>query len=311
MFVKDFLNSLFGVSSKEINGLSLLIVVLILFLLLPGVINHFSTSDNSYLAVDANILDSLVAVLEDDQSIKSVLEDSLSLTFEFNPNNASIDDFLLLGFSEKISNRIINYRNKGGVFRVKTDLLKIYGIDSGLVHKLGPSINLPATVANKSYQAMAQAKDDLDEKRLPIKHIPKELPDFDINLADTSMLQTIKGVGSVLSRRIVDFRDNLGGIVDVNQLFEVYNLDSIVVVNLIDKSYIEGSFKPSPLLINNNTESELAAHPYIAWRQARLIIAYRNQHGDFNSSEDLLKVYSVDEDLIEKINPYLDWTPSN
>ena len=310
MLVKDFLNSLFGVSSKEIKGLSLLILALILFLLLPRVINHFRTSDNSYLAVDAHILDSLVAVLEDDQSIKSVFEDSLS-TFEFNPNNASIDDFLLLGFSEKISNRIINYRNKGGVFRVKTDLLKIYGIDSGLVNKLEPSINLPTTVANKSSQRLVQVKEELEEKQLPIKNKPKELPDFDINLADTSMLQTIRGVGSILSRRIVEFRDNLGGLVDVNQLYEVYNLDSMVVYNLIDKSYIEGSFKPRPLLINNNTESELAAHPYIAWRQARLIIAYRNQHGDFNSSEDLLKVYSVDEYFIEKIDPYLDWTPSN
>ena len=310
MLVKDFFNSLFGVSSKEIKGLSLLILALILFLLLPRVINHFRTSDNSYLAVDAHILDSLVAVLEDDQSIKSVFEDSLS-TFEFNPNNASIDDFLLLGFSEKISNRIINYRNKGGVFRVKTDLLKIYGIDSGLVNKLEPSINLPTTVANKSSQRLVQVKEELEEKQLPIKNKPKELPDFDINLADTSMLQTIRGVGSILSRRIVEFRDNLGGLVDVNQLYEVYNLDSMVVYNLIDKSYIEGSFKPRPLLINNNTESELAAHPYIAWRQARLIIAYRNQHGDFNSSEDLLKVYSVDEDFIEKIDPYLDWTPSN
>lgn len=309
--MKDFFNSLFGISSKETKGLSLLILVLVLFLLLPRVINYFGTSDSSYLEVDTYILDSLVAVLEDDQSINSITNDSASLTFEFNPNNASINDFLLLGFSDKISKRIINYRNKGGVFKVKTDLLKIYGIDSGLVHKLEPSINLPTTVANKSPQRLAKAAEALPEKRVPIKYKPKELPDFDINLADTSMLQTIKGVGSVLSRRIVEFRDNLGGIVNVNQLYEVYNLDSIVVDNLITKTYIDNSFKPSPLLINIYTESQLAAHPYISWRHARLILAYRNQHGDFNSSEDLLKVYAVDEDLIEKIDPYLDWTPSN
>jgi competence protein ComEA len=309
--VKDFFNSLFGASSKEIKGLSLLILVLILFLLVPRVINYFSTSDNSYLATDARILDSLVAVLEVNQNIKSSLEDSPNSTFEFNPNNASIDDFLRLGFGEKVSNRIINYRSKGGVFKVKADLLKIYGIDSGLVIKLKPSINLPTTVANKSSPRLARGEEDLRTKPVPVKPEPKELPDFDINLSDTSMLQTIKGIGSVLSRRIIEFRDNLGGIVDVNQLYEVYNLDSTVVSKLIDKAYIDSSFMPSPLQINSITEAQLASHPYISWKRARLIIAYRNQHGNFTSSEDLLKVYSVDEELIEKIDPYLDWTPSN
>lgn len=308
--MKDFFNSLFGISSKEIKGLSLLILVLILFLLIPRAITYFNNSDKSYLAADARILDSLVAVLEDNQSIKSASEESSSITFEFNPNNASYDNFLLLGFSEKVSNRIINYRNKGGVFKVKADLLKIYGIDSSLVYRLEPSISLPTTVVSKSVARSAETKEGL-RKRMPIKQKPEELPAFDINLADTSMLQTIKGIGSVLSKRIIEFRNNLGGIVDVNQLYEVYNLDSTVVGYLLDKTYIDSSFKPRPIVININTEEQLATHPYLSWKRARLIVAYRNQHGNFASSLDLLKVYSVDEELIEKITPYLDWTPAN
>jgi DNA uptake protein ComE-like DNA-binding protein len=311
LFVKEFFNSLFGISSKEINGLSLLILLLVIVLLVPKVINYFTGSGKAYTIEDARILDSLATMLEDYGKSLPELEHSPRKIFEFDPNRASPDDFLLLGFNEKISNRIINYRNKGGTFKVKKDLLKIYGIDSSLVISLYSSINLPTNKARSKSLIESNSINDVRPKQMPIKQKLKELPDFDINLADTSMLQTINGIGSILSTRIIEFRDNLGGLVDINQLYEVYNLDTIVANRLMNKIYIATSFKPNSLLINEISEAQLAAHPYISWKQARLIIAYRNQHGNFTSSADLLKVYSVDEDLIEKITPYLVWTPAN
>ena len=309
--MKEFFNSIFGISGKEIKGLSLLILVLVIILLTPRIINYFTSSDRTYLLEDAKTLDSLVVVLEDNGKSGSKIEQLPHATFKFNPNEASVDDFLLLGFDETIAKRIINYRNKGGVFNVKGDLFKIYGVDSALVDRLFPSISLPTYLASKSSSVNTVETQEVKPKRVANNRRPKELPDFDINLADTSMLQTIKGIGSVLSSRIIEFRDNMGGIIDVNQLYEVYNLDTIVADRLINKIYIEASFNPKPLLINEISESELASHPYISWKQARLIIAYRNQHGNFTSAADLLKVYSVDEELTEKITPYLAWTPAN
>ena len=309
--MKEFFNSLFGISGKEIKGLSLLILVLVLILLTPRIINYFSSTDRTYIVEDAKILDSLVAVLEHYDKSGSEIDQLPHAIFDFNPNKVSLDDLILLGFGETISKRIINYRNKGGVFKVKGDLFKIYGIDSVLVDKLLPSISLPTYLASRSSSKALVETQELTQKRVTNSRKPKELPDFDINLADTSMLQTIKGIGSVLSSRIIEFRDNMGGIVDVNQLYEVYNLDTIVADRLINKIYIETLFTPNSLLINEISESVLASHPYISWKQARLIIAYRNQHGRFTSTADLLKVYSVDEDLIEKITPYLAWTPAN
>ena len=130
-------------------------------------------------------------------------------------------------------------------------------------------------------------------------------------MADTATLKTIKGIGSVLSKRIIDFRENLGGFIDSNQLYEVYNLDSVVVLRLISKMYIDANFIPGKLQINLASEKELAGHPYLSYQQARLIIAYRNQHGDYKSEKDLLKVYAVDEKDVIRIVSYLDWTASN
>jgi DNA uptake protein ComE-like DNA-binding protein len=75
--------------------------------------------------------------------------------------------------------------------------------------------------------------------------------------------------------------------------------------------YIDTNFTPQKLLINQIGLETLAAHPYMSWQQARLIIAYRNQHGDFHAGKDLLKVYAIEEEDIDRIISYLDWAPSN
>jgi len=124
------------------------------------------------------------------------------------------------------------------------------------------------------------------------------------------MLQTVSGIGSVLSARIISFRDKLGGFVRPEQLYEVYNLDSIVVNNLLAIAYIDPTFKPINLQINMATEEELRGHPYLNRNQARLIVAYRNQHGDFLGRQDLAKVYGMDEITLRRIMPYISWGPS-
>ena len=308
--MKDFFKSLFGASSKEIIGFTALIVILVISLIIPRIVGKLTAEDDSHWVEDEKLLDSLVVLLEKEQNSRQVNANIAIRAHNFNPNDASQPELQTLGFSEKIAQRIINYRDKGGVFRIKGDLYKIYDIDSSLVDELYDFIELPKKVV----RIETKNKPDLEIINQPEfvnKVTPVELPDFDINTADTATLKTIKGIGSVLSKRIIDFRENLGGFIDSNQLYEVYNLDSVVVLRLISNMYIDANFIPGKLPINQASEEELAGHPYLSWQQARLIIAYRNQHGDFNSSQELLKVYAIDEKDLNRIVSYLDWTPSN
>ena len=308
--MKELFKSLFGASSKEITGFLALIIVLIISLIAPRIINRLTAKDNSHWLEDEKILDSLVILLENEQKSFPIISKLRLEPHYFNPNTASALELEELGFAEKIARRIINYREKGGFFKVKDDLYKIYDIDSTLVKELYKFIELPENL----FKAKINKKSD-HETNEQYKSITKELlvelPNFDINTADTATLQTIKGIGSVLSQRIVEFREKLGGFVDGNQLYEVYNLDSVVVLTLMKKMYIDGDFIPERLFINQVVEEELAGHPYISWQQARLIIAYRNQHGDFYSAQDLLKIYAVEDNDVRRIISYLDWTPSN
>ncbi|MEN8248032.1 MAG: helix-hairpin-helix domain-containing protein [Bacteroidota bacterium] len=308
--MKRFFKSLFGTSSKEVSGLLVLILLLSITLLLPRMIRGFTNSDDSHFERDNKELDSLVTYLEDNYSKKEVDTFQVLPPHIFNPNNASVDELIALGFNSSIAKRINNYREKGGVFRIKNDLYKIYSIDSALLDRLYAYIDLPEK-HKKKVATRVEEKHDQVVNINPVRREIEELPRFDINLADTSMLQTIKGIGSVLSKRIIGFRNKLGGFIDMNQLFEVYNLDSTVVEKLIEKTFVGEDFKPNALLINQFDEKELANHPYISWQQARLITSYRAQHGNFESADDLIKVYAIKEDDILKINSYISWESDN
>ena len=57
-------------------------------------------------------------------------------SFRFNPNTASLDDFKRLGFSEKQAQSILNYREKGGKFRRKSDFAKSFVVP-GMLRFMG------------------------------------------------------------------------------------------------------------------------------------------------------------------------------
>ena len=142
--------------------------------------------------------------------------------FEFNPNTASTQELMALGFSESLANRIDNYRSKKGKFIIKSDLKKIYGMDSMLYVRVYAYINLPTEKPSLSKE----------KKLLPEKYVSKTIEKFDINLADTTQLIQIYGIGSKLSQRIIKYRNSLGGFILMNQVKEIYGLDSVVVKEL-------------------------------------------------------------------------------
>jgi DNA uptake protein ComE-like DNA-binding protein len=52
---------------------------------------------------------------------------------------------------------------------------------------------------------------------------------------------------------------------------------------------------------------ELAKHPYISYQEAKVLVAYRLQHGPYHQLDDLLRVKIFKADWVKKIGPYLDF----
>ena len=201
---------------------------------------------------------------------------------QFNPNTVSETTLKKMGLSKSVVKGMVNYRNSGGRFYKPADLLKIYTIDSALYVQLEGYILIPSKI----------------DKTI------RERKKVELNSADTALLKTLTGVGSYYASKIIEYRNQLGGFTDVNQLFEIWKMDTALLVKNEGRIMVDvGAI--NKLNINRAKQEDLSKHPYISYKVAKIIVNYRNQHGDFQSVEGLLKTGVVNKQLLEKISPYL------
>ena len=126
----------------------------------------------------------------------------------------------------------------------------------------------------------------------------------DLNLASMEDLQQVRGIGPAYSKRIVKFRDLLGGFSSNDQLKEVYGLEAETIEEV--QKYFSVQSSPDKLEINSDSAKVLANHPYISYDLAWIIINYRKQNGNINSADDLKKIKAIDEETFVRLKPYLD-----
>lgn len=296
--LRAWFRSFFGFSRSQTNGMLVLIPLMIIIIFSEPLYRSWFVRQPHDYSREGKELDSVIALMKwsDPDSIAS-LEVLPVRKAPFNPNTATQEQLLSLGFTRPLAARVVNYRGKGGKFVVKGDLRKIYGMDSMFYFSIEKYIDLPQQVVKPS----------------PVKY-PEEKPrpafvKFDLNSADTSQLIKIYGIGVKLSARIVAYRQKLGGFVSFQQLSEVYALDTAAIRELKAKSFIREDYQPAQLNVNTASEKELAAHPYIKYKLAKTIAAYRLQHGPFRSLEQLKEIVTIDEAKFQQIKPYLSVNP--
>ncbi|MCC5946677.1 MAG: helix-hairpin-helix domain-containing protein [Bernardetiaceae bacterium] len=206
--------------------------------------------------------------------------------FNFDPNTATEADWKQLGLPEFMAKRIVNYTEKGGEFRKKEDLKNIYGFKDEDYVRLEPYIRI-------------SEKETVAPKETPKKDF------FDLNTADATTLQQIRGIGAVLSKRIIEYRENLGGFNSFEQLTDIYGLDAEVIDKIKAQTHLE---KPilRKIKINQVDETKLKAHPYFKnYKQRQALFAYRNNHGKIRSATDFQNVGVWTKEELKKILPYL------
>ncbi|MDH4090834.1 MAG: helix-hairpin-helix domain-containing protein [Cyclobacteriaceae bacterium] len=298
--LKRWVKNFFGLSHAQVNGFVILIPLLAIILFSEPVWHWYVSHQEEDFSGNRAKLDSLIALWETktpkERADSSGVAPGITDLFVFDPNNATVEELVALGFSSTLSARIARYREKGGKFTIKADLLKIYGIDTSFFRQRYAFIDLPEKSERKE-----------KAKEYSQFAIEKSSPDlmFDLNQADTSQLKKIFGIGDRLSMRIVKYRDALGGFTTFDQVREVYGLDSAVIDRLINSSFLKDDFQPTKININTADETAMATHPYIRKAAARAIVAYRFQHGEFEALDDLRKIHALDDETIQKIAPYL------
>lgn len=126
----------------------------------------------------------------------------------------------------------------------------------------------------------------------------------ELNTADTAVLKKIPGIGSTFARRIIKYRELLGGFYSVKQLAEVYGIDADRYEALapwfrVDTAYI------CPLEVNTLPFATLLKHPYLEYQQVKVILQLRKQKGILTGWGNLQLLEEFTEEDRKRLAPYL------
>lgn len=183
-------------------------------------------------------------------------------SFRFNPNTVTLSELVRLGFTEKQAQSILNYREKGGKFRRKSDFAKSYVVADSVFHRLEPFIDIPL---------------------------------LDINKADSAAFDSLPGIGGWFAHKMVEYREQLHGYSCPEQLMEIYRFDQEKFDGLKDLITCSPA-EPYPFW--SGTQEDIRNHPHIRnWQTARDIAFYRDHNPAENLNVDcLLKAGIITEE---------------
>ena len=307
MKLKQFLSEYFSMNRMQQRGTIVLICLIIAAVLAPLFVAYYRTKNNM---PDFAKFDSIIAnyePIEVSPIAGSAPKVSADTVFAFNPNTITYEDLLCLGLSEKISANIVKYRKSGGTFRKPDDFARIYGITDSIYSRLKPYIVIEEKTTRQStpkYAPKQSGNRKNANKSADSVPVSRPLLIVELNSADSAQLVALRGIGSVLARRIITYRDMLGGFYSVEQLREVRNLPTETYASLLHQFVIDTAAIVR-INLNDFKYKQLSGHPYMSVAQLNSIMNYKKLVGKFNSVSDLLKYKLVDTITYDKIAPYL------
>ncbi len=287
---------------RQLIGIVIVLAVAVAFIVTLHYIERRLLSHVTYSEVEmaGDRLDSLNASVRSRYAKyeyphrKKVVLPPISMT-TFDPNTADSLLLLQLGLKPWQAKTLIAYRTAGAVFRKAEDMRKLYFMSDTLYSRLEPYITIQAD------SLISQTSDSL---HTTFVHRVKKDTILELNSADTAQLQLLRGVGRYTALQIVRYRQQLGGYVSVNQLYEIekINTDSFASKLTVDTALVVR------LRVNYASVDRLQRHPYLTFTKAKALYTFRREHvrltkQQFVSEQD---IFSAAE--LEKILPYLDFS---
>jgi DNA uptake protein ComE-like DNA-binding protein len=128
----------------------------------------------------------------------------------------------------------------------------------------------------------------------------------ELNSCDSADLEALPAIGPVLARRIIKYRNLLGGFISEEQLKEVYGLSDSTF------GIISGRVKADPKLIrkiNVNTADfrTLLRLPYLEKNEVNAILDFRSGNGRIENVDQLVRNYVISQTKAEKAGRYMEF----
>lgn len=208
---------------------------------------------------------------------------------KFDPNIYNVHDWVALGLSRRQADVVVKFAASG--LNSNKELKKIFVIPDELYNLIKDSTVYPA---NK-FEDKEPVKKSYDKYEVPV---------LDINTASLEELEQLPEIGPFYAKKIIEYRNELGGYNQTSQLMEMWKFDVHKFHKL--KDYVNvGEGVKKRININEASVDELKAHPYIDYSVANSIVKLRAQKDGFKSVDDILESKLIEYPLFDDIKHYI------
>lgn len=285
-------SSPFYISKRSKNGIVLVLIIALLVVFTPRFLLWLSP-DEAFV-ISGKDVKSLKLEQVERKYNKSFAHSKKRQRYSvppraFDPNQYGLNDWMKLGLSKKQAIVVLKFTERG--IYSNEQLQKIFVIPPELYEMIKDSTVYPVREFTKN-------------ENKPSYAAKKELVLVDVNSADQEKMETIPGVGPFYAKNIIKYRDRLGGFSKKEQLLEVWKMD-VEKYTSIEKYIKINNSLIQQIPLNTVNIEQLKAHPYLNWNIANSIIKMRENKGGFKKIEEIKESVLIDEELFEKIKPYL------
>jgi hypothetical protein len=319
---ENILKSFFTLNKGEQKGIFWILILIVLLILINILLPFFIAKDNSdfsefkneiveFRMARSNYYDSLNILNKQKQGRLNESEAiKLIKPFNFNPNTLDEAGWLSMGFSQKQFKTINNYRSKGGFFKSKADVKKMYCISDVEYLILEPFICIESSQKNK-------VKSQKSKNNIPSKPVikkfentaPKEIFKYhstELNSADSALLVLNLNIKPWLALRTLKYINLLGGFYCKEQMLEVYHFPKSYYLKIEDFLLVD-TLKLKKIDLNSIEFKQLLKHPYFSYETTKLIFSAKSKSKTktFTDFQDFKLKTGIADSLSQKIRHYL------
>lgn len=175
--------------------------------------------------------------------------------------------------------------------------------NEGVAVKANQHITLPST---QRIERTLNAQKSISAKEKNYEYQPKYKKgvQIDLNQADSSELKMIPSIGTITARRIIHYKNKLGGYYSTRQLFEIRGVDSAQIDKIQAWLHVP-NVDIQRIPINHISTDSLLKHPYISLKQSKAIQYLLKHRKKISNWSELMMLEEFTENDKQRLIHYL------
>ena len=285
------IKSHFVFNRSQRNGILLLVFFTSGYLVLNYYVDF---SKESLLDINSK---EVIAIQKELDSLRTIeIESKKPKVFPFNPNFLSDFKGYVLGMSTEEIDRLLAFRKENKWINSVKDFKKVTKVSDSLLNKISPYFKFPDWISN-SKPKKNYLKKGFKEKTFRQK--------VDLNITTQEQLEKVNGIGKVYSKKIIDYRNKLGGFSDDIQIYQLYGLDYQVINKVLNEFTVKTPKEIVKMNFNSISASDIATIPGISFDLAKRIWEYRILNEQIESFSQLQNIEGLTKRKLQGIQLYL------